>query len=145
MKESREGPMGMQRAKTQTKGLHSTALERRCIEGAIVEESRGGRKRITFFLLPLPFSSVLLLALITLDLLNWNFDPIKLCLPLGAMASRPFLHDDSCNLSLSLSLSPNISSRSWAAFPTGAKLEGTRLASTPKSSRYRTALHPVFR
>ena len=79
--------MGCKDVKRRQKGLQSKAKSigtaRRYIEGAIVEESRRGKKMES----PFASRSVLLLAFITLDLLNWNFDPIKLCLPLAAMAS----------------------------------------------------------
>ena len=96
----------MQRAKTQTKGPSPfEVLERRCIEGAIVEESRRGEKEKNPFFPP--SHSLLLLAFITLDLLNWNFDPIKLCLHLADMGSQPaipsFTTTDALSLSLSLS------------------------------------------
>ena len=116
----------MQRAKTQTKGPSPfEVLERRCIEGAIVEESRRGEKEKNPFFPP--SHSLLLLAFITLDLLNWNFDPIKLCLHLADMGSQPAIPSFTTTDALSLSLSPNSSSRSWVALPVatdGRKIGG---------------------
>ena len=129
----------MQRAKTQTKGPSPfEVLERRCIEGAIVEESRRGEKEKNPFFPP--SHSLLLLAFITLDLLNWNFDPIKLCLHLADMGSQPaipsFTTTDALSLSLPLqTVHIGVGSRCQLP-PTGAKLEGSLLVSdrpTPKS------------
>ena len=126
--------MGCKDVKRRQKGLQSKAKSigtaRRYIEGAIVEESRRGKKMES----PFASRSVLLLAFITLDLLNWNFDPIKLCLPLAAMASskppllsRRQLHSLSLQ-TFHLGVGPRFR-------PTQNWKELARLASTtPKSS-----------